>query len=210
MRSLWVISAIIVAAGIFALQYFAYAPEFPPPPEPCDSSAIGPRDYSIYRNLLEEDYSVPRIADGATIFIPEATQVSERHVPRDDASIRRLRAEILESRERVTLSPDALSNFLRMSSDQTPFSKEQFDDLPIVLSSEREIDDVFENKGGWSALGVSTILRFSRIGFSCDRSQALLYRSLSCGRLCGGGDLVILEKDNNGWRAVLNISLWVS
>ncbi len=154
---------------------------------------------------------MPRISDGATILVPETIQVSDRYLPPDiRLSVRESAVQVQQSRGKVGLSQDAVANFLRMSADQTPLAQENFEDLPIVLTSQAEIDDVFQNKGGWSALGASSILRFSRIGFNCSRDQALLYQSQSCGRLCGGGELLILEKDAEQWQTVSTLSLWIS
>jgi hypothetical protein len=202
--------AIVVGFGVIALQYLVYPPEFPPPPEPCDSSAIGSRDYSIYRALLKKNTSQPRLMDGATIFIPETAEVSDIYLSHEDFSVEALPKEILEKGKDVVLSKDAVANFLRVSPEITALDREQFAGLPLVLSSRAEVDDVFENKDGWEALGASTIVRFSRIGYSCDGNQALLYRSQSCGGLCGSGDLVILEKKGDKWQVVLTRMLWIS
>lgn len=210
MRKLWIASAVIVAIAVLILQYIAYSPKIPAPPEPCDTNALRHADYSVYRTLLEDNYSQPRIADGATIFVPETIQVSERYLSETDYRFEYISMNHERFREDVNLSRDAVDNFLRLSGDQMLLSRESFEDLPIVLTNEVEIDDVFQNKGGWSALGASMIVRFSRIGFSCDLNQALLYRSQSCGPLCGHGDLVVLELDDGEWRIVSILPLWIS
>ncbi len=210
MRKLWIASAVIVAVAVLIVQYIAYSPEFPVAPEPCDSNALRQSDYSVYRTLLEDNYSQPRIADGATIFVPKTIQVSERYLSETDYRFEYISMKHERFREDVNLSPDAVNNFLRLSGDQMLLNRESFEDLPIVLTNEVEIDDVFQNKGGWSALGASMIVRFSRIGFSCDLDQALLYRSQSCGPLCGYGDLVVLELDDGEWRIVSILMLWIS
>ena len=200
----------VVAVAILVLQYVSYQPNIPPPPEPCDSNKIGERDYSIYRAVLEgNDYRL-RALDGAVIFIHETEQVPDYYLSHEDFSVERLPTEIQEEGKNVTLSRDAVTNFLRLSTSNAPLDREQFTDLPIVLTDQSEVDDVFANKGGWDALGASTIVRFSRIGFRCDGNQALMYRSQSCGVLCGHGDLVILEKSGNRWQIVLTRMLWIS
>ncbi len=210
MRKLWSIPITVVAVAILMLHYVVYTPNIPPLPEPCDSNRIGERDFSIYRALLEKNYSQPRTTDGATIFIPETTTVSDIYLTHDDFSVERFPEEILESGKNVVLSRDAVVNFLRLATEIDLIDREQFTDLPLVLTDRVEVEDVFQNKGGWAALGASTIVRFSRIGFSCDGIQALMYRSLSCGGLCGSGDLVVLEKKRNQWKVVLARLLWIS
>jgi len=211
MGKLWGASAVIIGLAVLVVQYIAYTPDFPPPPEACDSNALSIEDYTIYRSLLEKHYSMPRITDGATIFVPETIQVSDRYLRPDIyLSAKEAWIDVQQSQGSVGLSQDAVANLLRMSADQTPLAREHFENLPIVLTSQAEIDDVFQNKGGWSALGASTILRFSRIGFNCSRDQALLYRSQSCGLLCGSGQLLILEKDGEQWQTVSTLFLWIS
>jgi len=148
--------------------------------------------------------------DGATILIPETTKVSDFYLSREDFSVERLPTERLGSGHNVMLSKDAVANFHRLSPESFPLDRGQFAELPIVISDREEVDDIFENKGGWGALGASTIVHFSRIGFSCGGNQALVYRSRSCGRRCGTGDLVVLEKNGSKWQVVLTRLLWIS
>ena len=210
MRKHWIVLIAFVAVVVLTLQYIFYSPDFPPPPESCDSNAIGPQDYLIYRTLLKERHSGPRVGAGATILVYEGFEIPEVSLSPSDFSIERLQAEIVKSGEDLKLSPDTVANFSRMSTDVISLDRQQFLDLPLVLASQAEISDVFAKDDGWAALGTSNIVRFSRIGFSCQRNQALVYESQSCGSLCGSGGLLILKKDEDRWRVVLGILLWIS
>jgi len=209
-QKLWIIAAVLFAIAILVTQYVTYAPDIPPPPERCDSDRMGDRDYSIYRGLLEESSSLPRPMNGMVIFIPEAKQVSGSYFSDKNHVIERLSAEIREQGKNVTLSKDAVTNFLRMSTENFPLERERFTDLRIVLTTESELDDAFANKGGWNALAGSAIVGFSRIGFSCDGNQALMRRSYGCGSLCGESSLILLEKRANRWEAVISVLLSIA
>lgn len=212
MWKLWVISAttlVVVAVAVLAAQYLVYAPDQLSPSRACDSSAIEARDYSLYRYLLQESVRASQMMDRETIFVTEAIGPGSRFSS-DHFSFEDLQANISQSRSDFALSREAVGNFRQLSADESRLDRTRFADLPVVLVSEAEIDNVFANKGGWNALGATAIVRFSRIGFSCDGRQAVMYRSESCGSLCGGGDLVILEADGDRWKVVQNIVLWIS
>jgi len=140
-RKFWIIPVTIIAVAVVVLHYVSYTPNILLSPESCDSNKIGERDYSIYRRLLEANYSQQRTTDGATIFIPESTEI-------DDLSVEGLSAQILESGKNVVLSLDAVANFLRLSTEINLLDRKKFTDLPLVLADRAEVNDVFENKGG--------------------------------------------------------------
>ncbi len=54
------------------------------------------------------------------------------------------------------------------------------------------------------------IYEFSRIIFSPEFDKACFYMSSVCGRLCGGGYLVFLEKKNGIWTVIGRELIWVS
>jgi hypothetical protein len=106
-----------------------------------------------------------------------------------------------------------VANFSRLSDREDALQREYFSELPIVLTEQQEVDELFSTDGtagGWAALGDSAIVRFSRVGFDCHQSQALMYESYSCGSLCGSGDLLLLVKTGTGWRVVQRIGLWIA
>ena len=86
-----------------------------------------------------------------------------------------------------------------------------------VLVSEKEIEDIFKEGGGWweefyrrypESRGFAT---FSRVGFNDDKTQALVYQAYSCGGLCGGGGYVLLVKVNGVWTNKGTVGpVWVS
>ncbi len=51
---------------------------------------------------------------------------------------------------------------------------------------------------------------FSTIAFNNDKTKACIYSDFVCGRLCGQGEIIFLEKKNKIWVIVGETGLWVS
>lgn len=182
----------IVAVSVFALQNTAYSPELPPPPERCSPSTIGARDYTLYRDLLGQYAPYGSTRTAKTIVITETVQVPDHYWSNAKFSVARFIADMQASRKDVALSENTASNFVRVYDENILLDREQLDELPLVFPNEEELDNVIVDEGGWAAPRVSgkvsEIVRLSRIGFSCDGTQALLYRSETCGAVyCGHG-----------------------
>jgi hypothetical protein len=54
------------------------------------------------------------------------------------------------------------------------------------------------------------IVRFSAVGFSTGKSEALVYVQWHCPGFCGGGEYVLLKRTTTGWRVLQSNLLWVS
>jgi hypothetical protein len=92
--------------------------------------------------------------------------------------------------------------------------------LPYDLLNEADIHAPFVHDvvAGWEVFNrrypeSRGYLTMSAVGFSADKSRALLYFSHSCGCLCGAGRYEMLEKVDGVWRpARLNVEtcMWIS
>lgn len=84
-----------------------------------------------------------------------------------------------------------------------------------TLVTETEISDIFKSsQDGWKEFNLKYpksrgFERFSRIGLSPDKNQAVIYLQYSCGWLCGSGDFYFFVKENGWWieKAAQNVSL---
>jgi hypothetical protein len=56
----------------------------------------------------------------------------------------------------------------------------------------------------------SGYVSLSRIGFNTTFTKAILFRSESCGSLCGSGDYILFEKTNGKWKDVDRFNCWMS
>jgi hypothetical protein len=54
------------------------------------------------------------------------------------------------------------------------------------------------------------IFTFSRVGFSKDGQQALLFVTNWCRTLCGTGEYYLLKKENGEWKVVNKHMIWIS
>jgi len=57
---------------------------------------------------------------------------------------------------------------------------------------------------------VAATLTFSRVVFNEDRTRACYYYEEYCGRLCGYGYLVFVERTKGTWKLVRKHQLWIS
>jgi hypothetical protein len=94
-------------------------------------------------------------------------------------------------------------------------------DLKVKLNflSKDELDKIFEKRGekydGWEAFrkkyqGAGEIITLSRVGFSPDKSHALLFLGYQCGWLCGQGNYILLMKKDGEWKVEKKSMTWVS
>ena len=72
------------------------------------------------------------------------------------------------------------------------------------LVSETEFKDTTDNK---RRIGIVTL---SRVAFSENKERAIFYYSFSCGRLCGWGSIVFVERKGEEWKIVGQREMWVS
>ena len=73
-----------------------------------------------------------------------------------------------------------------------------------VLVSKSEFNDTTEYK---RKIGKMT---FSRVAFSDNQKRGVFYYAFQCGRLCGWGSIVFVEKKGKNWEIVGERGMWVS
>lgn len=56
----------------------------------------------------------------------------------------------------------------------------------------------------------SGYVSLSRVGFNTTFTKALIFRSESCGSLCGSGDYILFEKTDGKWKDVGRFNCWIS
>lgn len=58
--------------------------------------------------------------------------------------------------------------------------------------------------------GATTIVSFSRPGFSVDRNEAFVVVNYGCGSLCGAGYNILMRRSADGWHVARLVNTWVS
>lgn len=79
-------------------------------------------------------------------------------------------------------------------------------EVPYLYLTESEI----EAKVVAGTIYEGDLVTFSRVGFNSAQNQALVYFGFSCGELCAGGYMVVLELEANGWMIVNTVEVWLS
>ena len=113
------------------------------------------------------------------------------------------------------LRPDTLGNFkdrnLKSKTIEEIFPKKK----PYAVIRETELRkltwaDLFIEKFRKKYPNTDGYYTLSRVGFSKDGTQALLFTYFYCGGLCASGDYYLLSKDNGKWKVKKTFTAWVS
>lgn len=116
-----------------------------------------------------------------------------------------------------TLDEAALDDFeARNQQSVTIENRFHLEPSRVELIDLAEIHDLFgENGSGWKGFygkypDAGGIVTFSRVGFSRDRTQAVVYVGVQSNWLAGYGQLVMLVRDGDKWRKDASQGLWIS
>lgn len=114
------------------------------------------------------------------------------------------------------LSVDALQDFATRARLSKPLPKAALTEAGFLVPSDAE-RRAFFRKGGsyWQGFEAAFpqskgILRFSHVGFSRDRSQAIVYVGWTAGLALGSGEVYVLQRGGADWRVLYVSHLWVS
>jgi hypothetical protein len=85
--------------------------------------------------------------------------------------------------------------------------------VPYVFFKKAD-EEIFKQPDGWKAFydkypGSVGYVSLSRVGFSMEMNQAVVYVAHWCGGLCGKGKLVLLQKQNGVWKITKEMLLWI-
>lgn len=114
----------------------------------------------------------------------------------------------------TTLKRTTLDAFRETNNQQTTFQRSFHTATAYEIVDSTELDPIFKS-GSWPAFykrfpDSPGIVRFSRVGFGADGTQALFYLSHTCGGLCGGGEYVVMERRDGRWVIEKEIETWMS
>lgn len=115
-----------------------------------------------------------------------------------------------------TLQEETWRNMVGVASEKVPFPPNLDLGGTYHLLSDAEFADYFGNTDStaWERFeaqyNAHAFGSYSRVGFNGDGTQALVYRGVVCGVLCGSGGYVLLEKVNGVWEIVGETEVWMS
>lgn len=112
--------------------------------------------------------------------------------------------------------PETGQDFLQRNADETALAADMLLGAPYVLLTRQEMSDLFsENQNGWEAFyqghpDAPGITSLSRVGFSPDLTQALVYVGTQSHWLAGSGTFLLLEKVDGSWTLRQQVMTWIS
>jgi hypothetical protein len=151
------------------------------------SANISEEEYQIYSVVLE--------SRGKNIVLMK-TLMKAGFIKEDEAVLKRKFPQILE---------EIFQNFSTANLKDYSFDKEISISKKCFLINEAKNKSYFrKDGGGWEQFyqdypESDGILKFSAIGFSNDKQQALVYASRQCGGLCAEGIYYFLIKQKDKW-----------
>jgi hypothetical protein len=163
-----------------------------------------------------EEYEVFAVMFGPAAVSDETTQI----VLEDTTALRDLfgvsdRQMLIK--ELKPLKMETIEDFFLMNKAQCKLSDRFNFKVKVNLVSNEELDQFFKGdlEEGWKAFhrrypkaGSFDVL--SRVGFSKDHTQALIYYAYFCGSLCGEGRYFVLEKIEGQWTVKSKWLTWIS
>jgi hypothetical protein len=160
----------------------------------CETSSLADITNTVDEpfDIIQEEYAVFK-----TLLREESKNYVVLNEPPDEAFgiTTEFFKDLFEEIQTDTLSSYAERNRMPLMINKPPFDF----DFPVVNGKQ------FKNK----LEVVSRYYEFSRVGFSKDGKQALVYFANNCQPLCGKGAYYFLKKERNIWKAKESES-WVS
>lgn len=211
------ISSILLIAGIFA----AVRNQAQSPPRP--DGDVTDSEYQVLSAYINDTFTGSkgdaRIgAHIARIVVANKTQsdMDDPHVGYENGKqIPWSKTSRYLRKQSPVLQASTLKSF-RDANAHAAALRPQFQlSLPYELVDKGEIDAIFKNNGWWTDYykkypDSQGFLAVSRIGFSADGKQAMLYSANGCGGKCGTGTYVVMAKVGGSWRVMKEILIWVS
>jgi hypothetical protein len=118
-------------------------------------------------------------------------------------------------KEAPSLRAATISNFHRANEKQAELALRFHLRLSYQLVSAEKIGSILQDASDWPRYyteypGAQGHVAVSRVGFSRDGKQALLYVSNWCGGKCATGSYVVTEKQGSAWKIAKEIFMWMS
>lgn len=162
-------------------------------------------EYAVYSTLLDEMY----VHSDDPVVVMNRTSL-EPNLSGDPLKTLKYVAQKLPR----DIAPGAIEDLRNRNRQLYPLNGRFMTEVKYVLISEEEKDELARTGDFWSAFSDKyrgqAMVTFSRVGFSSDMDQALVYAGEGCGWKCGRGDFVLLIKENNAWTIKQKVNVWVS
>jgi len=182
------------------------------------SEDISEESEAVYQSVLDQNFA----QDGAKLLVieDETTGCPMYEDPEirikfgpETKSFAEIVSEKMQSAETSTIE-----NYLERNKISEKIAIPTDVGSKHLLVGKKELASVFR-KGefdmGWTRFykkypDSTGLIFFSKVGFSSDHNQAMLYAGRQCGGLCGSGSYLLLNKRNGKWVVEKDMGLWVS
>jgi hypothetical protein len=117
------------------------------------------------------------------------------------------------------INPKTKADFLEKNKDPVTLEKKLPPDFHYTFISIKDLKEKFDYKFpgdmNWAAFRetypeADNLYTLSRVGFSGDGRQALVFVTNWCGVVCGEGNYFLLQKENDNWKVVNKVMTWIS
>lgn len=166
-----------------------------------------PDEYAVYAALFAEKGDDK---EGKQIVLENVTVVN-------DTFSRRMDQRSIEKLFGLPSIRDAIDDFVTKNRKSSVLTDQLKLKASIVLINKSDVERMFHDsiEGGWDLFhakypNATSINTLSRVGFSKDKTLALVYYTYSCGALCGQGQYVLLRKHEGQWKIEKESMTWIS
>jgi hypothetical protein len=176
----------------------------PPPPSPLPTADIASEEVAVYAAAIRA--YLGRNPDPLVLADQTALDLG--------GDITTTLAELAQ--QLPGLAPETLASLGARNSRSEPVRPDMALPFRYVLISPEEERAIFQSDGGgWDEFyrrypNAQGIMRLSRVGFSGDVTQAVVYVGNQSHYLAGAGYYYLLARENGAWRVVTSVMTWIS
>jgi hypothetical protein len=173
-------------------------------------------DWDVYRAAMARLFAGGRVtfdtgAEVKLIVILDQTSGDPLYAGRLDGDAEYLRQQL------PALSASTIDDYKSKNQKSHRLRGELKHEIPSALVRDAEITRLFERdlRGGWQEFyrrypESGGYVQLSRVGYSTDRTQALLFVRHGCADVCGSGHYILLQRGLDGWSTLAATRAWIS
>jgi hypothetical protein len=164
---------------------------------------ISAEEYTVYSVLIKARYG----ADQAELVVIRAQTLPA--LAEDAGILTHLRPAMPE------LTPELVADFVAKNRRSYPLMALLDTQIRHTYISEEEEHDLFQAEGGWHNFYLKypdsrEMMSFSRVGFSPQLDMGLVCIGYQLGPLAGGGDYILLKKQDGVWVEEKRAIAWMA
>lgn len=161
-------------------------------------------DYAVYSAVLRDHVERRTPEDNGDLIIYEVTRSAEDYIP----PMWEVRAPFKQ------VSDETVAHFNSREKNHCHLRSQLDRAIPYRIVSTEDLEKIFR-RGDWPAFSREYpksfgFWRLSPVGYNTRGTEALVVVEHNCGGLCGGGELILLKKDDGRWIVKDRVTLWTA